>query len=39
MSEKDKNEDGSEQDEMEKYKNITPQMREDIEDCFAIFDK
>ena len=39
MSEKDKNEDGAEEDEMAKFKNLTPTMREEIEECFEIFDK
>ena len=39
MSEKDKNEDGGEEDEMDKFKNLSVAMREEIEECFEIFDK
>ena len=38
MSEKDK-EEGAEEDEMAKFKNLSVQMTEEIEECFEIFDK
>ena len=38
MSEKDKNDgEASEEDEFAKFKNLTPVMREEIDECFSIF--
>ena len=39
MSEKDKGEEGGEEDEMDKFKNLSVAMKEEIEEVFEIFDK